>query len=120
MLRWGGPMKRLWLLLLTVSIATASLANTRAWKSAIVINVSETDVSGGIRRDANTLHYTIETDDMIYFVDYTYKPGQHDKSGAPNVAVNVETKIAVEGKSAYILDDTGKEVRLHVVKKTKK
>jgi hypothetical protein len=34
--------------------------------------------------------------------------------------VNAKTKIAIEGKDAYILDDTGKEVKLPILKKTKK
>lgn len=113
-------MKRLRLLMLTMLVATACLANTRAWKAARVVDASETDVSGEMRSGKNTLHYTVETDDMIYFVDYSYKPGQHDNSGAPDIAVNVVTKIAIEGKSAYILDVTGREVKLHIVKKTAK
>jgi len=113
-------MKKFWLLMATMVIATASLANTRDWKLARVVDASETAVSGELRGKRNTMHYTIETDDMIYFVDYSYKPGQHDNSGAPDIAVNVVTKIAIEGKSAYILDVTGREVKLHIVKKTAK
>ena len=111
-------MKKFRLLLLTMLAATASLANTREWKTARVVDASETDVSGEVRGKRNIMHYTIETDDMIYFVDYTYKAGQHSNNRAPNIAVNVLTKIAVEGKHAYILDVTGREVKLHIVKKT--
>jgi hypothetical protein len=68
----------------------------------------------------NTMHYTIETDDMIFFADYIYKPGQHSNSHPPDIAVNALTKIAISGKHAYVLDVTGKEVKLHIVRKTKK
>jgi hypothetical protein len=113
-------MKKFRLLMLTMMVATASLANTRKWKTASVVDASETDVSGEVRGKRNIMHYTIETDDMIYFVDYTYKPGQHGNSRAPDIAVNVLTKIAIEGRQAYILDVTGREVKLHIVKKTTK
>jgi hypothetical protein len=113
-------MKKFTLPLFTILLATAVLANTRDWIPARVVDSSETDVSSQARADKNTMHYTIETDDMLYFVDYTYKPGQHNDSGPPSIAVNVQTKIAIEGKHAYILDVTGREVKLHIVKKTAK
>jgi hypothetical protein len=113
-------MKKFGLLILAMLIATVSVANTRAWKPARVINVSETDVSGELRGNTNTVHYTIETADMIYFANYAYKPDHHSKNHPPEVAINVETKVAIEGKHAYLLDTAGAEVKLHIVKKTKK
>ena len=111
-------MKKLMLLMLTTLIATVSLAKTREWKIGTIVITSETDVSWPLWGEKNTIHYTIETNDMIYFVDYTYKPGQHSNSRGPNIALNVPTKIAIEGKHAYILDVTGREVKLHIVRKT--
>lgn len=111
-------MKKLGLLLMIFAASVAS-ANSRDWKSGRVINSSETEVSG-MRGDTNTLHYTVETDTMIYDLDYSYKPTQRGSSGAPDIAVNVMIKIAVEGKSAYILDVNGREVKLRVVKKKTK
>jgi hypothetical protein len=113
----GVSMRRISLLLAAILLATAGLANTRNWKMARVIDSSETEQTGGFKGDTNTLHYTIETDDAVYFVDYTYKPGQRGGSGAPDIAVTTMTKIAVEGKTAYIVDVNGREVKLHVTKK---
>jgi hypothetical protein len=113
-------MKKFGLLMLLVLVAAASLAKTREWKTAKILDTSETDVSGKMWGEKNTLHYTIETDDTIFFVDYSYKPGQHSDSHAPNIAVNELTKIAIEGRHAYILDVTGREVKLHIVRKTAK
>jgi ABC-type uncharacterized transport system YnjBCD substrate-binding protein len=113
-------MKKLRLLMLTLLVATTSLAKTREWKTAKVEATSETDVSWKVWGEKTTMHYTIETDDMIFFADYTYKPGQHSDSHTPDIAVNALTKIAIEGKHAYVLDVTGKEVKLHIVRKTKK
>jgi hypothetical protein len=114
-------------LLLVLMIATASFAKTREWKEAKVTDISETIVSTASWGDTNIRHYRIETDDMIYVLDYGYNPavkapwpGQHSKNRAPDVTVNAKTKIAIEGKDAYILDDTGREVKLPIAKKTKK
>ena len=113
-------MKKFRLLLLTVALAAASLASAREWKTARVVNASETDVSSKAWGQKNTIHYTIETADMIYLADYSYKPGQHSDSHAPNLAVTELTKIAVEGRHAYVLDVAGKEVKMHITKKTSK
>jgi hypothetical protein len=113
-------MKQLRLLMLAMLAVCATVARAREWKSARVVDTSETDVSGEMRGAKNTLHYTIETDDMIYFVNYSYKPDKHGHSGAPDIAVNVQTRIAIEGKHAYLVDVMGREVKLHIVKKTKR
>ena len=121
-------MKRIGLLLLvTILIAGASFARTRGWKEAKLTDVSVTIVSAAAWGDTNIRHYTIETDDMIYVLDYAYNPavkapwpGQHSKNRAPDITVNARTKIAIEGKDAYILDDTGREVKMPIMKKTKK
>jgi hypothetical protein len=113
-------MKKLGLLVLTLLVAAASLAKTRDWKTAKIEATSETDVSSKLLGEKNTMHYTIETENMIYFADYTYKPGPHTDTHARDLPVNAETKIAIEGKHAYVLDVNGKEVKLHIVRKTKK
>jgi hypothetical protein len=113
-------MKKLRFLMLTLLVATASLAKTRQWQTGEIEATSETDVSSKLMGEKNTVHYTIETEAMIYFAEYTFKPGQHSDSHPPQIAISVPTKIAIEGRHAYVLDVTGKEVKLHIVRKTKK
>jgi hypothetical protein len=113
-------MKKLGLLVLTLLVATASLAKTRDWKTAKIEATSETDVSSKLMGEKNTMHYTIETETMIYFADYTFKPGANSDSHTRGIPVNAITKIAIEGKHAYILDLNGKEVKLQIVRKMKK
>ncbi|MGC1484288.1 MAG: hypothetical protein WA789_10880 [Candidatus Acidiferrum sp.] len=113
-------MKKLRLLMFTLLVATSSLAKTRHWKTAEIEATSETNVSWKVWGEKTTMHYTIETEDMIYFAEYSFKPGQHRDSHPPQIAINVQTKIAFEGRHAYVLDVTGKEVKLHIVKKTAK
>lgn len=113
-------MKKLMRLMLTVLIATASPAKSREWQTGTIVLTSENDVSWPLWGEKDTLHYTIETSAMICFVEYTYKPSQHNNNHGPNILLNVPTKIAIEGKHAYILDANGREVKLHIVKKTAK
>ena len=113
-------MKKPMLLMLTVLMVTASLAKAREWQTGTIVLTSENDVSWPLWGEKNTLHYTIETSDMIYFVEYTYKPSQHNNGHAPNLALNLPTKIAIGGKHAYLLDANGREVKLHIVKKAAK
>lgn len=112
-------MKKLSLLMLTLLVAIASSANSRHWKMAKVELTSETNVSSKLMGEKNTVHYTIETEDMIYFTDYTFKPG-HSGSHVPDVTANAFSKVAIEGRHAYILDTTGKEVKLHISRKLSK
>jgi hypothetical protein len=110
-------MRRFCLMVLLVLAASASLASARDWKYARVMEASETDVSGHLHGDKNILHYAIETEDAVYFADYTYNPNGRSNNHAPDIGANMETKVAIEGKHVYVLDANGKEVKLHLVKK---
>ncbi len=112
-------MKKFRLLLLTmIVVAAVCPAKAREWKTARIVEASETDVSGELRGKRNIVHYTIETEERVYFADYTYKPDQKNNSHPPDIAVNIVTKVAIEGRHVYILDANGKAVKLHIVKKT--
>jgi hypothetical protein len=112
-------MKKFSLLMLALFVATASPANSRHWKMAKVELTSETDVSSKLLGEKNTVHYTIETENMIYFAEYTFKPS-HTNSHVPDVTANTFSKVAIEGRHAYILDTTGKEVKLHISRRLSK
>ncbi len=112
-------MKKLSLLMLTLLVFAASPANARQWKMAKVELTSETDVSSKLLGDKNTVHYTIETEDMIYFVEYSFKPG-HSNSHGPDITANEFSKVAIEGRHIYLLDVAGKEVKLHITRKLSK
>jgi hypothetical protein len=113
-------MKKFGLLLLVLLAATATMAKTRQWQTGKIELTSETDVSWKLWGEKNTLHYTIETEQMIYFAEYVYKPGQHGDPHPPDVTANPFSRIAIEGRHAYVLDSNGKEVKFHIVKKIAK
>lgn len=113
--------------LLLLLAATVCFAHTRDWKGAMVIGATETNVSGPLIRESSTMHYTVETEEMVLYLDYSYHPStkeaspdQRGKNAPPSIAVNFPTKIAIEGRHAYILDSAGKEVKMHITKKMRK
>ncbi len=109
-------MKKLGVLMLVLLVAATCFAKTRQWKTAKIELTSETDVSWKLWGEKNTLHYTIETEDKIYFVEYVYKPG-HGDNHVPDVTGRELAQVAIEGRHAYALDSAGKEVKFHIVKK---
>jgi hypothetical protein len=112
-------MKKLCYLALTLLLlATSSLAE-RHWKTAEIELTSETKVSWKLWGEKTTIHYTIETPDVIYFAEYAFKPNQHHE-GPPQIEAGSNAKIAIEGHHAYVLDVSGKEVKLHIIKKVAK
>jgi hypothetical protein len=112
-------MKKLTLLSLALLLTTTTFASTRNWKQAKIDVSSETSVSSKLLGEKNTMHYTIETEEMIYFVEYVFKPG-HADSHPPNLTETEITKIAVEGHHVYVLDVAGKEIKMHIIKKVAK
>lgn len=103
--------------LLFLLVATVCFAKTREWKSAKVIDVSASDVPKALGGVTHIMHYTIETADVTYLLDYPCKNGNNSE---PGVTVRAITKIAIDGSHAYILDKAGKELKMHIVKQTKK
>src|ERR1700683_3830627 len=97
--------------------ATVASAKPRDWKTATVVSVDTTVVSLASWGDTNIIHYKIETEEMTYLLDYAFNPavkapwpGQHSRARSPNLTVNGKTKIAIDGRDAYILDDDRREV----------
>ena len=98
---------------------SAGIANARQWKVASILGVSESNVSGPLIRETHTMHYTVETEDMLLLLEYSFHPSA-GKKGPPSVTVGGMTKIDVGGRHAYLMDTNGNEVKMHIVKKTKK
>jgi hypothetical protein len=134
----GGPMKAL-ALALVLFLPAVLLAKLREWKNATVaaITLGSADSGAavvpvgtvwlGVRITTDCIGYRIETEDMIYILEYCYNPivqhpwpGQHSRNRAPDVTLNGKTKIAIDGHDAYILDDSGKEVKVPIMEKVAK
>ena len=53
-------------------------------------------------------------------LDYSFHPSSGKHGSVPGFPVSFVSKIAIEGKHAYMLDNTGAEVKMRIVKKTMK
>ena len=107
---------------------SACLAAAKEWKAASVISVSETTVTSPMMRRPEIIeHYIVETNDVVLQLDYSFhrptKPDEPDQPGKncpPQVPLGGFTKIAVSGHTAYLLDISGAEIKMHIKKKMKK
>ena len=103
------------------------IAEARDWQTAVVIGTSETQVTSPMMREQkNIVHYTVETKDFLLMLDYTYhpskkqdEPDQPGKNTPPTIALGEEIKLSLSGHTAYLIDVQGKEVKMHVKKKSK-
>jgi hypothetical protein len=114
-------------------------AKSREWKNATVAAIAVGSADNGtavmpvgtiwlgVRITTDCIGYRIETEDMIYILEYCYNPvvqhpwpGQHSRNRAPDVTLNGKTKIAIEGHDAHILDDSGKDVKVPIMEKVAK
>src|SRR5262249_2170967 len=106
----------------------ACCAAAKEWKVATVIGVSETTVTSPMMRRPEIIeHYTVETNDLVLELDYSFhrptKPDEPDEPGKnrpPQIPLREPTKIAISGHTAHLLDIKGSEVKMHVKKKMKK
>ena len=103
--------------LLFLVVAMTCLAKTREWKTAQVTDMSTTDVNQALGGATQILRYTVETDDMIYVLEYNCK---YDSKCAAGVTTKGATKIAIEGKDAYLQNKSGKGVKMRIVSQAKK
>ena len=115
-------MKKKWtvLLLAILCAAVASAeASTKAhlWKSAKVIDITTekngpavVPIAALTGAPATKTFYWIQTDDMIYVLGRSFSAHQ-----LLNVTLHGPTKIAIDGNTAHILDDDGKDRKMPIV-----
>jgi len=107
-------MKKLIAVLLLSALAFA--AKTRNWQDAWVIRSAPANNGtaampiGGmvIAVPLNSTLYRINTADLSIVINTERNL---------NVTFNKKTRIAIEGQKAYLIDDAGKEIKLHIVSK---
>ena len=108
-------------------LAAGGLASARDWKNATIIGVSQTTVNSPMMSKPKIImHYTVSTDNLTLFLDYTFhpptkpdEPEQPGKNSPPSVPLGEPIKIAIEGHHAYFHDASGKEIKMEIKKKVK-
>lgn len=124
-------MKKLMILLL-LSMAVSVAAKERAWQQGKLTKITS-DAGGtaalivpmgtglmGLGVPMVRLYYWVETDSMIYVLlnpraDWTCCAKKYS-----DFTVNRKIKIAVEGASAHLLNDSAKDVKFRIVQKVAK
>jgi len=119
----GGTMKTLAALLGLLFFTSSALAKPREWKPATVASItSSTDdrgvavvpIGGGLYGGhvyVTTVWYRIETEDTTYVLAWSRK--KHPL----NLTLHGQTKIAIDGQNAHILDDSGKDIKVLIAEK---
>jgi hypothetical protein len=108
------------------SLCLFGVAKNRNWQDAILADIrSTTDNNGVAAMPIGSMVYgvPIRRVDTYLSVDaadmkYVLYAKPHRKP--LNLTVHGKTKIAVEGTTAYLLDDGGKELKLPIVQKEAK
>jgi hypothetical protein len=117
-------------LILAILYAAVALAAPRQWKDAKVTRISSTIHDNGVvvgtvgttvvggRVQSESTFYWIETEDITYILSQSFNPMRNWRRPKPlNVTLNGNTKIAIDGTDAHILDDAGKDVKLPIAEK---
>jgi hypothetical protein len=106
-------------LILTILCSSLVLAKDHRWSDAKVIDITcekggavVVPVAALVGVPVSKTFYWIQTDDMIYVLGPTLTKRQ-----LLNVTLHGPTKIAIDGNSAHILDDEGKNRKLPIVEK---
>lgn len=108
-------------LLLVCGLSSPLFAGKKNWQDAKVVDITSVDTgirlavpvgTTVVRGPIYQTNYTIETDSLLITLAKRGKP--------VNVTLHGATKIALDGDHAYLLDDSGKTVKLPVVGKVAK
>ena len=106
-------------LILAVLSSSVALAKDLQWKDAKIIDITTerggaavVPIAALVGGPITKTFYWIQTDDTVYVLGPVLT-----RSQLLNVTLHGPTKIAIDGHSAHILDDRGKDEKLRVVEK---
>jgi len=122
--------------LLLACTGRQSFAKERVWQDATVQDISSDTqdkgavvmpLNGGLvggRISVTTIWYTIETEHMTYVLAWTPLAcvfgRERPQCRVLDLTLHGKTKISLDGSNAHILEDSGKDVKVPVVKKIAK
>lgn len=106
-------------IVLILALSLSAFAGSHNWQDCSVYRMGSTNDgavavpigTGAMALPITYLHYYVETSDLK--VELVTERNL-------NITLNKKTRISLEGKKAYLVDDDGKERRLRVVQKVAK
>jgi len=118
---------RIFMLVLGTLCASVASAQPHQWRDGTLIKI--TDDAPGVASNApetvyryqiRRAYYWVKVGDMTYVFVNAWSVGFHSPKAPLNVTLNGKVKIAIEKQNAYILDDSGKEIKRPLVVKIAK
>lgn len=108
---------------LLLALSMCAVAKDRAWQEAKLTKIEVRESDGGLMvlptgtggvagvpMTRTELRYTVETAEKSFLL-------WRGNSKPINLTVRGKTKIAIQGDTAYLLDDDGKEFKLKIVRR---
>jgi hypothetical protein len=122
-----GTMRILILAFATLCASAVSAQPRHQWQDGTLVNI--TDDAPGVSTNApetvyryhiRRAYYWVKVGDMTYVFVNSWSVGFHSPKAPLDVTLNGKVKIAIEKQNAYILDDSGKEIKRPLVAKIAK
>jgi hypothetical protein len=108
------------LMFVILCCTSVALANNRPWKDAKVVNITS-QTGGNVAAPIGTMMVGVPITKTFYWIqtdDTTYVLGPAiTKRQLLNVTLYGKTKIALDGHTAHILDDEGKDRKMPIAEK---
>jgi hypothetical protein len=109
---------------ISLSVASVAAAKRHEWREGMVTKITS-EAPGATPAAAETVfryriqrtYYWITTGNITYVLVNAWSVGFHAPKAPLNVTLNGKVKIAIEGKNAWILDDSGKRIERPIVAK---
>ncbi len=118
---------RIFILLFVTLYASVVSAQPSQWQDGTLVKI--TDDAPGVASNApetvyryqiRRAYYWVKVGDMTYVFVNSWSVGFHSPKAPLNVTLNGKVKIAIEKQNAYVLDDSGKEIKRPLVAKIAK
>jgi hypothetical protein len=105
-------------------LSGALAAKEREWQDGTLVNITS-DAPGATDPAAETVsryhikraYYWIRAGNITYVLVNSWAVGFHAAKAPLNLTVNGKVKIFIEGQNAFVLDDSGKEIKRPIVAK---
>jgi hypothetical protein len=100
-----------------ISFTVAGMGSTTSEAGLAVVPVGS--VVYGVPLRATFMYYRMETDEMVYVLAQRCFNGAIEaRYRCPlNLTIYGRTKIAIDGRNAHVLDDSGKDIKIQVFTK---
>jgi hypothetical protein len=114
-------MKRLLSSLVLILASLLAAAKERVWQDSIFLGVASVNSGAAampvgpavVAVPLTTQSYWFRVNRLAYCLNFPSRLSGR----VPNLTVNGHTKVAIDGRNVFIVDDDGKQWKLHIIEK---